>query len=82
MDVDTEMEMEGGRWTRTQAKYLRWLQRAVDSELYIQQRSLKFSSSAAGNVFLLACCLLADRQTCRLAVNDSCLCSNRASCSD
>lgn len=69
MDVDTEMEMEGkvegldGGHEPKHSTCLRWLQRAVDRELYIQQGSLKFSRSAAGNVCLLSCLLLACRQT-------------------
>lgn len=58
MEMEMEVKVEGGGvrwWTRIEAKYLRWLQRAVDSELYIQQGSLKFCSSAAGNACFLAC---------------------------
>lgn len=54
MDGKVEEGLDCGH--EPKQKYLRWLQSAVDSVLYIQQGSLKFSTSAAAaNVCLLAC---------------------------
>ena len=61
MDGKVEEGLDCGH--EPKQKYLRWLQSAVDSVLYIQQGSLKFSTSASCCQRLLACCLLADRHT-------------------